>query len=244
MDSAKTPASPLSSLPASIPAHLETATPHDVVEWAAQTFGDELVVTASFADPVLVHVVSQAAPNTSIVLLDTQYHFAETWWYARKLEEQFNLQLSVVSPVPSVVPDDLWRSNIEGCCFVRKVEPLQRALSGKSGWVTGLRRSEAPTRLAAPVVSFDLLRNLVKINPLAAFSDEDMAAYIAAHNLPEHPLTAKGYPSIGCWPCTNPVAAGADPRSGRWQGADKTECGLHPDSKNAEDAVLGLAGAK
>jgi phosphoadenosine phosphosulfate reductase len=230
--------------PILIPASLESATPHEVVEWAAQTFGDDLVVTASFADPVLVHIVSQAAPRTSVVFLDTQYHFAETWWYARQLEQQLDLRLTVVSPLPEITPDNLWQRNIEGCCFVRKVEPLQRALAGKTGWLTGLRRAEAPTRASAPVASFDPLRNLVKINPLAAFSDDDMSAYIAAHQLPEHPLTAKGYPSIGCWPCTNPVAPGADPRSGRWQGAEKTECGLHPGAANASEALAGLAGAQ
>ena len=184
------------------------------------------MVTCSFADAVLPHLVSKAAPNAEVVLLDTQYLFAETHWFARKLERELNLNVTVLSPL--VDADDLWTSDLEGCCGVRKVEPLNRALTGRTAWVTGLRRAEAPTRANAPIVSTDLLRNIVKINPLATWSDDDMALYTQLEELPEHPLTSKGYPSIGCWPCTQPVAAGEDPRSGRWAGAGKIECGLHP----------------
>jgi phosphoadenosine phosphosulfate reductase len=210
-----------------IPDSLESASPVEIVQWAWNTFGTGLVVTCSFADAVLPHVVSVAAPQAEVVLLDTQYLFAETWWFARKLEDQLKLNLTVIEPQPKVVPDDLWQENVEQCCFVRKVEPLQRSLTGRTAWITGLRRADAPTRTAAPVASFDPFRNLIKINPLAALSDDDMNTYIADHGLLEHPLASKGYPSIGCWPCTNPVAPGADPRSGRWTGKDKVECGLH-----------------
>ena len=135
------------------------------------------------------------------------------------------LELQVMEPL--VDPDDRWQYDVESCCHVRKVEPLERALAGRAAWVTGVRRVEAPTRANTPVVSRDLLRDIVKINPLATWTDDDMARYIEREGLPEHPLTSKGYPSIGCWPCTQPVAAGADPRSGRWAGLGKTECGLH-----------------
>jgi phosphoadenosine phosphosulfate reductase len=210
-----------------IPHWLEQATPSDILRWASDTFGDGLVVTCSFADAVLPHLVSVAAPNAQVVLLDTQYLFAETWWFARKLRDDLALNLTVIEPQSKVVPDDLWQTNVEQCCFVRKVEPLQRSLTGKTGWVTGVRRADAPTRTAAPIAAFDPFRGLYKINPIAAMTDDDMSAYIRYHDLLEHPLSAKGYPSIGCWPCTNPVAPGADPRSGRWQGQDKVECGLH-----------------
>ena len=203
----------------------EAMHPVDVLRWAHDELGDGLVVTCSFADAVLPHLVSRAAPGAEVVLLDTQYLFAETWWFARSLARDLDLNLVVVEP--HVDPDDRWRHDVEGCCHARKVEPLERALSGRTGWVTGLRRVEAPTRASAPIVSHDLLRDIVKINPLATWMDDDMAQYIEREGLPEHPLTSKGYPSIGCWPCTQPVAAGADPRSGRWAGLGKTECGLH-----------------
>ncbi len=204
---------------------LETMHTVDVLAWAADEFGSGLVVTCSFADAVLPHLVSRAAPDAAVVLLDTQYLFAETWWFARSLARDLHLNLHVIEPL--VDPDDQWRTDTEACCHVRKVEPLERALSGRTAWVTGLRRVEAPTRSNAPIVSHDLLRDIVKINPLVAWTDEDMAEYIEREGLPKHPLTAKGYLSIGCWPCTQPVAAGADPRSGRWAGSAKTECGLH-----------------
>jgi phosphoadenosine phosphosulfate reductase len=221
------PTSTLTESSFEIPTWLEQSSPADIVRWASDTFGEGLVVTCSFADAVLPHLVSVAAPQAEVVLLDTQYLFAETWWFAHKLQADLALNLTVMTPQPKVLPDDLWQTNIEQCCFVRKVEPLQRSLAGRSGWVTGVRRADAPTRTAAPVAAFDPFRGLFKINPLAAMSDDDMTAYIQQHDLLQHPLSAKGYPSIGCWPCTNPVAPGADPRSGRWQGQDKVECGLH-----------------
>ncbi|MGH9272925.1 MAG: phosphoadenylyl-sulfate reductase [Ilumatobacteraceae bacterium] len=203
----------------------EAMHPDDVLGWAHREFGDGLVVTCSFADAVLPHLVSRAAPGAAVVLLDTQYLFAETWWFARSLARDLDLNLVVVEP--EVEPDDRWRHDVEGCCHVRKVEPLQRALAGRAAWVTGLRRAESPTRAGTPIVSHDLLRDIVKINPLAAWTDEDMVHYVAQELLPEHPLASRGYPSIGCWPCTRPVEAGADPRSGRWADSTKTECGLH-----------------
>ena len=110
---------------------------------------------------------------------------------------------------------------------MRKVEPLDRALEGKAAWMTGLRRVEAPTRANAPIVALDLGRGLVKVNPLATWTDDDVDGYIADHDLPVHPLADQGYPSIGCWPCSRPVGNGEDPRAGRWAGTGKTECGLH-----------------
>ena len=209
------------------PGWLETGSPVDIVLWAAETFGDHTVATCSFGDALLPHIISVAAPQTEVVMLDTQYLFAETKWFATKLAADLGLNLTIVEPKPTIVRDDLWQENIDQCCFVRKVEPLQRALDGRHAWISGLRRSESPARANTKIAVFDPFRNLVKINPLAAFTDEDAEAYLREHGLPEHPLTAKGYPSIGCWPCTSPVAPGADPRSGRWAGSGKTECGLH-----------------
>lgn len=212
----------------SFPAALETGHPADTLRWAADQFGlDRLVVTASFEDAVLVHLAATAVPGIEIVLLDTQYLFAETKWFVDELAKKLDLNLHIIHPLSNIQPDNLWQSDLEGCCNVRKVEPLERALAGNRAWVTGVRRADGPTRANAPVASFDIGRNIVKLNPLAAYSDDDMALYVQLHDLPANPLTERGYPSIGCWPCTRPVAAGQDKRGGRWVGSAKTECGLH-----------------
>ena len=210
-----------------INASFEDASPEDIVRWADATFGDELVFTASFEDAVLVDIVATAAPTARVVLLDTQYLFAETEWFAEELRRRYSLNLGIERPLARVVPDNLWQTDVEGCCQIRKVEPLQRALLGKAAWITGVRRVDAPTRATAPIVSWDAGRQLVKINPLATFTDEQMATYEMLHDLPRNPLVARGYSSIGCWPCTNPVAPGEDRRAGRWTGKAKLECGLH-----------------
>jgi phosphoadenosine phosphosulfate reductase len=204
----------------------EDAHPLEILRWADGEFGDGLVVTASFGDAVLVHLVSQAIPDADVVLLDTGYLFAETAWYAEHLRKEFGLNLRIVGPEPGAV-EDLWQTDTDGCCAVRKVEPMQRALAGKTAWVSGLRRADAESRASAPIVHRDLLRDIMKVNPIATWTDEDVEHYKAMELLPEHPLTAKGYASIGCWPCTRPVAPGEDARSGRWAGSGKTECGIH-----------------
>lgn len=206
---------------------LDAASPGEVVAWAGRTFGPDLVVTASFEDAVLVHLVAEHAPAAEVVLLDTQYLFAETRWYADRLTRRLRLNLTVVDPDPAVQPDDRWQHDVEGCCGVRKVEPLNRVLAGRRAWITGLRRVDGPTRADTPIAAWDDARQLVKINPLAAFTDDDVERYHLDHDLPRNPLTERGYPSIGCWPCTRPVAPGEDRRAGRWAGAAKTECGLH-----------------
>lgn len=204
----------------------EDAHPLDVLRWAGDEFGEQLVVTASFGDAVLPHLVSVAVPDADIVILDTGFLFAETEWFADHLRQRFQLRLRTFHPLPDVELDQ-WRHDADACCAARKVEPLQRVLAGKSAWVTGVRRSDSPGRAGTPVVHVDLLRSVTKINPLAAWSDTDVAEYAASHDLPEHPLADRGYGSIGCWPCTRPVATGDDPRAGRWAGTAKTECGLH-----------------
>ncbi len=222
----------MSTAATELPAHLDERDAAGIIAWAAGEFADRLVFTASFEDPVLVHLVAEHAPRTPIVLLDTQYLFAETLWFAQKLQATLGFDLQVVRPLAEVRPDDQWMTDVESCCHRRKVEPLQRALSGKAAWITGIRRVDGPTRADAPVVAFDAARDIVKINPLAAWSDGDLASYIIEHELPVNPLTERGYPSIGCWPCTRPVAPGEDKRAGRWSGQAKTECGLHVGEKS------------
>ncbi|MGZ4773648.1 MAG: phosphoadenylyl-sulfate reductase [Ilumatobacteraceae bacterium] len=210
------------------PADVEQLHPTEVLRWAFETYGvANVAVTSSFEDAVLVHLAVSVDPAADIVLLDTQYLFAETWWLVEQMQNRFGVNVRVVSPQPDVQRDNLWQTDVEACCAVRKVEPLARALGGKAAWVTGVRRVDGPTRANTPVASYDINRNLVKINPLAAWTDADMALYTEINDLPANPLSARGYPSIGCWPCTRPVAEGEDRRGGRWSGGAKTECGLH-----------------
>jgi phosphoadenosine phosphosulfate reductase len=223
-----TPTTPPPSQPTLVPTELEHAHPADIVRWAADQFGlEHLVLTASFEDAVLVHVAATAVPGIEVVLLDTQYLFAETKWFAEELRQRLDLNLRIEHPTSDIVPDNLWQTDTEGCCNVRKVLPLQRALAGKAAWITGVRRADGPTRANTPVASFDIGRGLTKVNPLATFSDDDVELYQQLYDLPKNPLSERGYPSIGCWPCTRPVAPGEDKRAGRWSGSNKTECGLH-----------------
>ncbi len=199
---------------------------HRLLRWAGRRFGTRLCVTASFGDVVLPHVANEAIPGVEITLLDTGYLFAETEWFAEDLRSRHGLNLRIVRPDPDL-PKDGWQTDTDACCAARKVEPLARALAGRSAWVTGLRRSDSATRRTTPAVHDDLLRGVVKINPLAGWTDAHVVTYVAAYGLPDHPLADRGYPSIGCWPCTRPVHDADDQRSGRWAGSGKTECGLH-----------------
>ena len=207
-------------------ASLESALPAEIVASVVSRVEGHAVVTCSFEDAVLAHVAATAAPGIDIVMIDTQYLFAETKWFAEEIRRKVDLNLRVVHPL-TVQPDNLWQTDTEACCNVRKVEPLNRLLESATVWFTGVRRVDGPTRANAPIVSFDAARNLLKVNPLAAFTDADMSTYETIHELPRNPLTDRGYPSIGCWPCTRPVAPGEDKRAGRWAGQAKTECGLH-----------------
>jgi phosphoadenosine phosphosulfate reductase len=207
------------------PAGLEQAPAEEVVAWAADRFGPGLTLTSSFTDCVLIDVATRVVPDLDVVFLDTQYHFPETWDYLDRVRERYDLRLRIIRP--EFAADERWRSDVDACCAVRKVQPLARALEGRSAWMTGLRRSETAARALAPVAAWDARRNLVKVNPLARWSDADVEAYVAGHDLPRHPLEAAGYRSIGCWPCTRATGPGEDARAGRWSDSGKTECGLH-----------------
>ena len=194
------------------------------VTWALETFGDEVVVASSFQDAVLVDLVRTARPGIEIVFLDTGYHFAETLAFVDRLRKIWDLNLTVTHP--EIGPDELV-CGTAGCCDARKVEPLRKAIAGRRGWITGLKRVDTPERADAPIVGWDAGREMVKVNPLATWTDDDVDGYLAEEGLPLHPLTYVGYVSIGCAPTTKPVPAGHHPREGRWPGQDKTECGLH-----------------
>jgi len=204
---------------------LESQPATAAIEWAAERFGEGLVLASSFQDCVLIDLAAQVVPDIEVVFLDTQYHFAETLWYVETVRRRYDLNLRIVEP--DVTPDDRWLDDPDGCCAARKVVPMAKALAGRTAWMTGLRRDEAPTRTKTPVVGYDVGRGMVKINPIADWTEIDVQRYAQDRSLPEHPLREKGYASIGCWPCTRPVAEGEDARAGRWGGLDKLECGLH-----------------
>ncbi len=202
----------------------EQAPAVEIVAWAVAAFGDGLCLAASMADAVLIDVATKVDPSIEVVFVDTQYHFAETLQTAERVRSRYRLRLTVLRPDRE--PDDLWRADTNACCEARKVEPLDRHLAGRRAWMSGLRRADSAGRAATPIVERDR-RGLVKINPLATWSDDDLAAYVAANDVPLNPLLFDGYASIGCWPCTQRVAPGDDTRAGRWSGSAKTECGLH-----------------
>ena len=209
---------------ARIDADFETAPASKVVRWALDTFGDALVLAASFEDVVLIDVATRIAPELEVVFLDTDAHFPETLAFVEEVRARYDLNLTVTRPGPEAAAHPCGSSQ---CCQFRKVEPLRRALEGKAAWLTSLKRADGPTRANVPIVSWDAGFGLVKINPLATWTADDIASYVADHELPAHPLVARGYRSIGCMPTTRPVSDGEDVRAGRWSGLDKSECGLH-----------------
>ena len=195
-----------------------------VIEWAVDTFNPYLALSASMTDAVLIDIATKVEPAIEVVFIDTGYHFPETLETVETVRRRYGLNLRIMS-VPHH-DEELWRIDPENCCSAVKVGQLDRALAGKLAWMSGLRRSEAGTRAEAPIIGRDM-RGLVKINPIATWSDDDVAGYIADHDVPLNPLLEQGYSSIGCMPCTTKPTDPSDPRSGRWAGSDKTECGLH-----------------
>ncbi|MDQ3885509.1 MAG: phosphoadenylyl-sulfate reductase [Actinomycetota bacterium] len=212
---------------------LEGAPAADIIRWAADTFGAGFAVASSMQDAVLVHLASQVTPGVDVLFLDTGYHFTETVGTRDAVAATYDVNLITVTPALTVAEQDarygarLHDRDPDACCGMRKVEPLNRALEGYSAWATGVRREETPTRAGVPVVSFDPKRGKVMVAPLAAWTDDDVDAYVAEHAVLQNPLLFAGYRSIGCAPCTRAVAAGEDPRAGRWAGSAKTECGIH-----------------
>jgi phosphoadenosine phosphosulfate reductase len=202
----------------------ENAPAQAIIEWAVEQFHPFMCLAASMTDAVLIDLAVQVEPSIEVVFIDTRYHFPETLETVERVRRHYGLNLRVLTVPPQ--PVDLWKVDPANCCSAAKLEQMDRALVGKLAWMSGLRRAEAPSRSGAPIVARDL-RGLVKINPLATWSDHDVKGYVADHDVPINPLLAQGYPSIGCRPCTQPVEPGADPRSGRWAGSEKTECGLH-----------------
>ncbi len=196
----------------------------EILRWATDNFGPHLSLAASMTDAVLIDLAVKVAPAIEVVFIDTGYHFPETLQTVEAVRRHYGLNLRIMTVATH--NEELWKVDPANCCSAVKVGQLDRALAGKSAWMSGLRRDESPSRSASPIVGRDL-RGLIKINPLANWTAADVQSYITAQNIVVNPLLAQGYPSIGCMPCTNKVLPGEDARSGRWTGKEKTECGLH-----------------
>jgi len=213
---------------------LEQATPEEIIKYAIATFPN-ITFACSFGaeDVVLVDMIQKISPKTDIFYLDTDFHFKETYETRDRLEQHYGMKFVQVKPV--ITPEEqaekhgaeLWKSDPNGCCNIRKVEPLTRILGQYEAWITGIRRDQAPTRANAKKIEYDTKFGLVKFNPIAGWTSEDVWAYIRANNVIYNPLHDNNYPSIGCEYCTRQVMPGEDPRAGRWAGNEKTECGLH-----------------
>jgi phosphoadenosine phosphosulfate reductase len=205
----------------------------EVLRWAAETFGDRLTVASSMGDEALVHLVGTTVPGADVFFLDTGYHFAETLGTRDAYQAMLPLRIRTILPLLTVAQQDekygakLHDRSPDQCCAMRKVEPLNRALEAHDAWVTGMRREDAPTRTDIELVGWDDRRQMLKLNPLAAWTQDDVDHYVDEFGVFLNPLRQEGYTSIGCAPCTRAVAEGEDARAGRWAGTTKIECGLH-----------------
>jgi phosphoadenosine phosphosulfate reductase len=212
---------------------LEGKTPQEILRWAVHTFGDRFCVSSSMGDGVLSSLAASVQPGVDVIFLDTGYHFAETIGTRDAVDQVYDVKVRTMLPLLSVNEQDaqhgkdLWRTDPDRCCAMRKVEPLNRALADYDAYASGIRRDEADSRAGTAVVEWDEKRGKVKVNPLAGWTQDDVDAYVEDNGILVNPLAYDGYPSIGCAPCTHRVAEGEDPRSGRWKGTQKTECGLH-----------------
>lgn len=205
-------------------ARFETATPREILAWTFARFHDDVVMACSFEDLALLDMVRELRPSTDIIFLDTLGHFRATLDFVELVAREWSLSLVTTTPD---VDADAWPCGSERCCELRKVAPLRRAVAGRSAWITALKRVDASGRASMKTVTWDGKFGLVKVNPLATWSDEDVTYYLRSRRLREHPLWAEGYASIGCAAVTAKPLTPGDRRSGRWASADQQECGLH-----------------
>ncbi|HXP20596.1 MAG TPA: phosphoadenylyl-sulfate reductase [Streptosporangiaceae bacterium] len=223
----------MESLAAEAAQALQGAPADEVIKWAARTFGSRLCITSSMTDAVIIDLASRQAPGIDVLFLDTGYHFAETIGTRDAVAVVYPVNVINVTPPTTVQEQDtelgpkLYARNPDLCCYLRKVIPLEQALEPYDAWITGVRREETDARTDTRVVQWDARREMVKVNPIVEWTQDEVDDYITSHGVLVNPLVYDGYPSIGCRTCTAQVAPGADPRSGRWAGTAKTECGIH-----------------
>lgn len=210
---------------------LQGASAIEILTWAFEEFGTRLAVTSSMSDTVMIHLAERVAPGMDIIFLDTGYHFAETIGTRNAVEAIFDVHVVNVTAELTVAEQDaaygkdLFAREPDACCGMRKVEPLARVLAPYAAWATGVRRADSLSRARTPLVSFSESKQMIKVAPIATWSDDDVTDYVEQNGLISNPLLADGYLSIGCEPCTA-KPSGDDPRSGRWVGLGKTECGI------------------
>jgi len=225
---------------------LEGAAPQEILRWAADEYRPGLALACSFGGPsgmVLLDMVMQIDRGVDVFYIDTDFLFPETYALRDIAAKKYGFEpsgyMSLLTPDQQAAQHGpaLWERDADACCAIRKVEPNRRALAGKRAWISGIRRDQSKTRADVDIVQWDEKFGLVKLNPLATWTESQVWTYLLENGVPYNELHDRGYPSIGCTNCTKPVAAGEDPRSGRWQGTDKVECGLHvPDPPADFDA--------
>lgn len=213
---------------------LEGSSPQVILRWGFENFGPDIVQATGFGPEgvALMHMLSEIRPETKVFYLDTGLLFSETYALRDELVRRLGVRFERVTGISlgeqtATYGESLWKSDPDSCCYLRKVAPQREYLSQYRAWITGIRRDQTIFRANAGLVEWDTTNKMVKLNPLAAWTSEQVWDYIRAYDLPYNPLHDKGYPSIGCWPCTKSVKPGDDPRSGRWSGQEKTECGIH-----------------
>jgi phosphoadenosine phosphosulfate reductase len=214
---------------------LQGASAAEVLRWAVQTFYPRLTMATAFGAEgcCILHLLAEIEPGVRVFNLDTGYQFAETLELRERIREKYGIEVELVRPELTVEEYEaehggpLYGLRPDQCCYDRKILPLRRAVEGYQAWISAIRRDQTDHRAEAQVVQWDGKFNLVKVNPLLAWSRKDVWQFIHDHQIPYNPLHDQGFPSIGCWPCTAPVGEGANERAGRWAGTGKKECGLH-----------------
>ena len=220
---------------ASLAEHFEPLRAEELVEFASEAFGGRLVLTCSWqlGTSILVHMTRQVAPDTRLVEIDTGLLFPETHAARERLVDHYGLEIETLRPLQTVEEqaatygDALWARDPDRCCGMRKVAPLEQAIRDADGWLTGIRRDQTSARASAPKLVLDARRGVVKVQPLVDWSERDCWRYIYQNGIPYNELHDRGFPSIGCMPCTRAAGSGEDARAGRWAGTGKSECGLH-----------------
>lgn len=214
---------------------LSNATPREILAWAAERFGSRLTMATAFGPEgcILIHLLSEIAPQIRVFNLDTGYQFQETLDLRDRIAERYGIEVELVRPDTTVAEYEaihggpLYATKSDQCCYERKIVPLRRALVGYDAWITAIRADQSAHRAKASVVGPDPKFGLVKVNPLLNWTKRDVWAFLVTNQVPYNPLHDRGYASVGCWPCTQPISVGQDERAGRWAGQAKTECGLH-----------------